>query len=101
MLVVKQIQCAMLASTCNYSGSPSYNFMDSHGVTPSTGSRPSCDRTCYNYGELGAMRRDCPHPLVLDSMQQLSRVVVTLGIVIMVEVIHKVGEAVISEFLEA
>ncbi|KAH0743076.1 hypothetical protein KY290_031069 [Solanum tuberosum] len=40
------------------------------GVAPSTGGRPYFDRTCYNCGESGNIRRDCPHPRMLDSAQQ-------------------------------
>ncbi|KAH0674816.1 hypothetical protein KY290_024668 [Solanum tuberosum] len=39
------------------------------------GSRPYFDRTCYNCGEPGHMRRYCPYPRVLDSAQQQSRAV--------------------------
>ncbi|XP_049391919.1 uncharacterized protein LOC125856420 [Solanum stenotomum] len=55
---------------------PSHNVIqDSQGVAPSADSRPSFDRTCYNCGEPGHMRRDCSHPLVLDSAQQQSKAV--------------------------
>ncbi|XP_049413243.1 uncharacterized protein LOC125876166 [Solanum stenotomum] len=60
----------------NYSETPSQNFQDSQGTAPSAGNKPSFDRTCYNYGEHGHMRRDFPHPRVLDSAQQQSRAVV-------------------------
>ncbi|WMV14470.1 hypothetical protein MTR67_007855 [Solanum verrucosum] len=40
---------------------------------------PSFDRTCYNCREPGHMRRDFPHPHMLDSAQQQSRVMVPAG----------------------
>uniref|UniRef100_M1D9H5 'chromo' domain containing protein n=1 Tax=Solanum tuberosum TaxID=4113 RepID=M1D9H5_SOLTU len=63
----------------NYSGTSSHNFQDSQGVVPLTGGGPSFDRTCYNCGEPGNMRRDYPHPRVFDSMEQPSRAVVPMG----------------------
>ncbi|XP_049344685.1 uncharacterized protein LOC125809058 [Solanum verrucosum] len=70
----------MPASTGNYSRTPPYNSIwDSQGVAPSAGSKPFFDRTCYNCGEPGHIRRDCPHPHVLDSAQQQSRAVVPCG----------------------
>ncbi|WMV59252.1 hypothetical protein MTR67_052637 [Solanum verrucosum] len=77
MLAAKPIQFAMPASTGNYSGTPPHNLIqDSQGDAPSTGSRPSFDRTWYNYGEPRHMRKDCPHLRVLDSAQQQTRAVV-------------------------
>ncbi|KAH0682648.1 hypothetical protein KY289_020400 [Solanum tuberosum] len=55
------------------------SLQDNQGVAPSTGGKPSFDRTCYNYGEPGHMRRDCPHPRVLDFTQQQTRTVVPAG----------------------
>ncbi|KAH0745921.1 hypothetical protein KY285_007578 [Solanum tuberosum] len=79
-LAAKPIQSAIPTFTGNYSGAPSHNFQDSQSVVPSMGSRPYFDRTCYNYGEPRHMRRDCPHPRVLDSaQQQQSRAVVPAG----------------------
>uniref|UniRef100_M1DSW0 'chromo' domain containing protein n=1 Tax=Solanum tuberosum TaxID=4113 RepID=M1DSW0_SOLTU len=75
-LVAKPIQSAMPASTGNYSRTPSYNFQDSQGVAPSMGDILYFDRTFYNCGELGHMRRDCPYPRVLDVAQQPSRAMV-------------------------
>uniref|UniRef100_M1CNY4 'chromo' domain containing protein n=1 Tax=Solanum tuberosum TaxID=4113 RepID=M1CNY4_SOLTU len=69
-LAAKLIQSAMPTSTGSYSETPSHNFQDSQGVAPSTGGRPYFDHTCYNCGEPGNMRRNCPHPRVLDSVQQ-------------------------------
>ncbi|KAH0730222.1 hypothetical protein KY289_001410 [Solanum tuberosum] len=47
----------------NYPRTPSHNLIqDSQGVALSTGGRPSFDRTCYNCGEPGHMRRDCLYP---------------------------------------
>ncbi|KAH0652758.1 hypothetical protein KY289_030436 [Solanum tuberosum] len=69
-LAAKSIQSAMPASIGNYLGTPSHNFRDSQSVVPSTGSRPSFDRTCYNCGEPGHVGKDYPHPRVLDSTQQ-------------------------------
>uniref|UniRef100_M1DF98 'chromo' domain containing protein n=1 Tax=Solanum tuberosum TaxID=4113 RepID=M1DF98_SOLTU len=77
---VGQIQFAMTASTGNYSGTPPHNIIqDSQGVAPSAESRPSIDRTCYKCGEPMHMRRDCPHPRMMESAQQQTRVVVTTG----------------------
>ncbi|WMV59720.1 hypothetical protein MTR67_053105 [Solanum verrucosum] len=79
ILAAKPIQSAMPASTGNYSGTPSYNYQDSQGVVSLTGGILSFDRTCYNCGEPGHMRRDCPHPRVFDFAQQPSRAVVPAG----------------------
>ncbi|WMV27244.1 hypothetical protein MTR67_020629 [Solanum verrucosum] len=79
MLATKLIQFAMPVSTSSYSETLSHNFQDSQGVAPSTDDTPSFDCTCYYCGEPGHMRRDCPHPRVLDSMQQPSRAVVPAG----------------------
>uniref|UniRef100_M1DRL5 'chromo' domain containing protein n=1 Tax=Solanum tuberosum TaxID=4113 RepID=M1DRL5_SOLTU len=68
--VAKPIQSVMPVSIGNYSRTPSHHFQDIQGVAPSTGGIPSFDRTCYNYGEPRHMKRDCPHPRVLDSTQQ-------------------------------
>uniref|UniRef100_M1DDR0 'chromo' domain containing protein n=1 Tax=Solanum tuberosum TaxID=4113 RepID=M1DDR0_SOLTU len=66
----RPIQSDMPASTGNYSGTPPQNLIqDSQGATPSMGSRPSFDRTCYNCGEPGHMRSDCSLPRMLDSVQ--------------------------------
>ncbi|WMV33519.1 hypothetical protein MTR67_026904 [Solanum verrucosum] len=78
-LAAKPIQSAMPASTGSYSETPSHNFQDSQGVAPSMGGRLSFDHTCYNCEEPGHMRRDFPHPRVLDSVQQQSKVVVPAG----------------------
>uniref|UniRef100_M1DHG0 'chromo' domain containing protein n=1 Tax=Solanum tuberosum TaxID=4113 RepID=M1DHG0_SOLTU len=79
-LAAKPIKSNIPASTDNYLGTPPHNLIkDSQGATTSVGSRPSFDHTCYNYGEPGNMRRDCPHPCMLDSAQQQSRVVVPVG----------------------
>uniref|UniRef100_M1DSB7 'chromo' domain containing protein n=1 Tax=Solanum tuberosum TaxID=4113 RepID=M1DSB7_SOLTU len=79
-LAAKPIQSVMPTSTGNYSGTLSHNLIqDSQGVAPSAGNMPSFDQTCYNSGEPRHMRRDCPHPRVLDSVQQQSRAVVPPG----------------------
>ncbi|KAH0702090.1 hypothetical protein KY285_016368 [Solanum tuberosum] len=67
MLAAKPIQSAMPTSI-GYPGSRAF-----------VGSRLSRDRTCFNYGELGHMRRDCPHPRVFDSRQHPSRAMVPAG----------------------
>lgn len=64
-LIIKATQSAMPASARKYSGNLSHNFKDSQSDVPLLGSRPCYDNICYNYGELGNMRRDCPHPHVL------------------------------------
>uniref|UniRef100_M1DHC6 'chromo' domain containing protein n=1 Tax=Solanum tuberosum TaxID=4113 RepID=M1DHC6_SOLTU len=70
MLAAKPIQSVMPASTGNYSGTPPHNLIhDSQGVAPSAGSKESFDCTCYNCGEPEHMRRDYPHPRVMDSAQ--------------------------------
>uniref|UniRef100_M1DVA5 'chromo' domain containing protein n=1 Tax=Solanum tuberosum TaxID=4113 RepID=M1DVA5_SOLTU len=79
-LASRPIQSAMPACTGNYSGTPPHNLIqDNKGDTHSAGSISSFDRTCYNCGELGHMRRDYPYPRMMDSAQQLSRVVVPAG----------------------
>uniref|UniRef100_M1DP73 'chromo' domain containing protein n=1 Tax=Solanum tuberosum TaxID=4113 RepID=M1DP73_SOLTU len=79
-LVARPIHPTMPASTGNYSGTPPQNLIqDSQGAAPSTGSRSYFDRTSYNCGEPGHMRRDCPHPRMLDPVQQQTRVVVLAG----------------------
>lgn len=66
-LAARPIQSAMSTSTGNYSGTLPQNLLqDSQGIAPSTGSRPSFDHSCYNCGEPGHMRRDCPHLCMLD-----------------------------------
>uniref|UniRef100_M1DR00 'chromo' domain containing protein n=1 Tax=Solanum tuberosum TaxID=4113 RepID=M1DR00_SOLTU len=61
----------------NYSRTPPHNLIqDSQGVAPSAGSWPSFGRTCYYFGELGHITRDCPHPHVLDYAQHQTRSVV-------------------------
>ncbi|KAH0665419.1 hypothetical protein KY285_026625 [Solanum tuberosum] len=76
-LAARPIQSTIPASTGNYSGTTPHNLVqDSQRVAPSVGSRPSFDRTCYNCGEPGHMRRDCPHQCMLDSVQHQSRSVV-------------------------
>nr|AAT38742.2 'chromo' domain containing protein [Solanum demissum] len=52
---------------------------DSQGATPSTGNRPSFDRTCYNCREPRHIRRDCPHLRMMDFAQQQTRAVVLAG----------------------
>ncbi|KAH0746217.1 hypothetical protein KY285_007874 [Solanum tuberosum] len=49
------------------------------GVAPSMGSKPSFDRSCYNYGEHSHMRRDYPHPCVMDFAHEPARAVVPAG----------------------
>ncbi|WMV58289.1 hypothetical protein MTR67_051674 [Solanum verrucosum] len=79
-LAARPIQSAMPASIGNYLGTPPQNLIqDSQGAAPSVGSMPSFDRTCYNYEEPGHMRRDCPHPHIMDSVQQQTRAVVPAG----------------------
>ncbi|XP_049363603.1 uncharacterized protein LOC125828331 [Solanum verrucosum] len=66
-LVTRPNQSAMPASTSNYSRtSPQNLIQDCQGATPSVGSRPSFNRTCYNCGESGHMSRDCPHLCMSD-----------------------------------
>ncbi|KAH0765510.1 hypothetical protein KY285_001381 [Solanum tuberosum] len=72
-LAAKLIQSAMPTSTGSYSETPSHNFQDSQGVAPSTGGRPYFDHTCYNCGEPGNMRRNCPHPRVWTRRYQRGR----------------------------
>ncbi|KAH0728169.1 hypothetical protein KY284_004034 [Solanum tuberosum] len=97
-LAVRPIQSARPTSTGNYLGTPPHNLIqDSQGAAPSTGSMPSFDRTCYNCGEPGNMRRDFAHPRMMDSTQQQTRAVYPRKMVIMVEGVHKVGEEVINE----
>ncbi|XP_015164524.1 uncharacterized protein [Solanum tuberosum] len=52
---------------------------DSQRVAPSTDNRPSFDRTCYNCGEPGNMRKNCPHPRMMNSAQQQTRAVAPTG----------------------
>uniref|UniRef100_M1DSX7 'chromo' domain containing protein n=1 Tax=Solanum tuberosum TaxID=4113 RepID=M1DSX7_SOLTU len=79
-LAARPIQSYISASTGNYSGTPPQNLIqDSQGAAPSTGSRTSFDRTCYKCGEPGHMRRDYPHPCMMDSAQQQFRAVVPMG----------------------
>ncbi|KAH0673662.1 hypothetical protein KY284_024749 [Solanum tuberosum] len=79
-LEAKPIQSTMPTSPGNYSGTPPHNLIqDSQGVVPLAESKPSFDRTCYNCGELGHMRRDCPHPRMMDSAHQQTRGMVPAG----------------------
>ncbi|WMV49814.1 hypothetical protein MTR67_043199 [Solanum verrucosum] len=76
-LVAKPIQLAMPTFIGNYSGTPTHNLIqDSQGAAPLVGSKPSFNRTCYNCCEPGHIWRDCPHPHMLDFVQQQSRAVV-------------------------
>uniref|UniRef100_M1BN78 'chromo' domain containing protein n=1 Tax=Solanum tuberosum TaxID=4113 RepID=M1BN78_SOLTU len=67
----------MPASTSNYLGTPPQNLIqDSQEVAPSIGGSPSFDSTCYNCGESRHMRRDFPHPRIMDFAQQQTRAVI-------------------------
>ncbi|XP_049378091.1 uncharacterized protein LOC125842836 [Solanum stenotomum] len=64
----------------NYFGTPHHNVIqDSQEVAHSTGNMPCFDRTCYNCGEPGHIRRYCPHPHMMESAQQRTKTVVPRG----------------------
>lgn len=90
----------MPASIGNFLGNSSYSFQDRQEVALSAHNKPFSHCICYKCEELGHMRRDCPHPRVLDFAQQLSRVVVPHGMVITVEGVNKVGNEVIREVVK-
>ena len=75
-IVARPIQLAF-ASTGGYSGTLQQNStQNGQGAFFTPGSKPSLDRSCYNCGESGHIRRDYPHPRMTDRVQQQTREVV-------------------------